>query len=65
MGYKKTALYCEGIFKNGYKKMFVSRGIGTSHFPIRLFRQPEVVVFHFNAAKDTEINNFEAREDVR
>ncbi|MEW6417427.1 MAG: metallophosphoesterase [Nitrospirota bacterium] len=49
MGYKKTALYCEGIFKNGDKKMFVSRGIGTSHFPIRLFRQPEIVVLHFNA----------------
>jgi predicted MPP superfamily phosphohydrolase len=49
MGYKKTALYCQGIFKNGHKKMFVSRGIGTSHFPIRILRRPEIVVLHFNA----------------
>lgn len=48
MGYEKTASYCQGIFKNGHKKMFVSRGIGTSHFPIRIFRKPEIVVFHFD-----------------
>ena len=47
MGYEKTASYCQGIFKKGHKKMFVSRGIGTSHFPIRIFRKPEVVVLHF------------------
>jgi len=47
MGYTKNARYNEGYFQNGGKKMYVSRGIGTSHVPIRLFRRPEVVVFHF------------------
>jgi predicted MPP superfamily phosphohydrolase len=47
MGYKKNALYSQGLFEKMGNRMFVSRGIGTSHVPIRLFRQPEVVVFHF------------------
>lgn len=45
--YEKNVLYSEGLFKKGHRKMFVSRGIGTSHFPMRLFRRPEVVVLHF------------------
>lgn len=49
MGYKKNALYSQGLFEKKQKKMFVSRGIGTSHVPIRLFRPPEIVVFHFNS----------------
>ena len=47
LGYKKNALYNQGLFEQGGKKLFVSRGIGTSHMPLRLFRPPEVVVFHF------------------
>lgn len=47
LGYKKNALYNQGLFEKGLKKLFVSRGIGTSHMPLRLFRPPEVVVFHF------------------
>jgi predicted MPP superfamily phosphohydrolase len=47
VGYKKNALYSQGLFKRGNRKMFVSRGIGTSHVPIRLFRRPEIVVLHF------------------
>jgi hypothetical protein len=47
MGYKKNALYNYGFFEEGQKKMFVSRGIGTSHIPIRIFSPPEVVVLHF------------------
>jgi predicted MPP superfamily phosphohydrolase len=47
IGYKKNALYSQGLFERGGNRMFVSRGIGTSHLPIRLFRQPEVVVLHF------------------
>jgi predicted MPP superfamily phosphohydrolase len=47
LGYEKTARYMQGLFESGRKKMFVSRGIGTSHFPIRLGSSPEVVVLHF------------------
>ena len=47
LGYKKNALYSQGLFEKRMKKMFVSRGIGTSHVPVRLFRKPEVVVLHF------------------
>ena len=47
LGYEKSARYGQGLFENGRRKMFVSRGIGTSHIPIRLFRRPEVVVLHF------------------
>jgi predicted MPP superfamily phosphohydrolase len=47
LGYKKNALYNQGLFEKGRKSMYVSRGIGTSHLPFRLFRTPEVVVFHF------------------
>jgi predicted MPP superfamily phosphohydrolase len=48
LGYKKNAYYNQGLFEKGQKKMFVSRGIGTSHLPIRLFTPPEVVIFHFS-----------------
>jgi uncharacterized protein len=48
-GYEKNASYSQGYFKNGNAKMYVSRGIGTSHIPIRLFRKPEIVVLHFSA----------------
>lgn len=47
LGYEKCAKYREGFFKKGLKKMFVSRGIGTSHFSVRIFKRPEVVVLHF------------------
>jgi predicted MPP superfamily phosphohydrolase len=47
LGYKKNALYNQGLFEKGLKKLFVSSGVGTSHLSFRLFRPPEVVVFHF------------------
>ncbi len=47
LDYKKNAFYSQGLFERGQNKMFVSRGIGTSHIPIRLLRKPEVVVLHF------------------
>ena len=45
--YEKNAKYSQGLFKKGNTSMYVSRGIGTSHIPFRLFRRPEVVVVHF------------------
>jgi predicted MPP superfamily phosphohydrolase len=47
LGYEKNKKYNQGFFRQGQKKMYVSRGIGTSHVPIRLFRRPELVVLHF------------------
>lgn len=47
LGYEKNARYNQGYFQEGNKTMYVSRGIGTSHLPIRILRRPEVVVLHF------------------
>jgi len=47
LGYKKNVKYNHGLFKDGNKLMYVSRGVGTSHIPFRLFCRPEVVVIHF------------------
>lgn len=47
LGYEKNARYNQGLYEKGRKKMFVSRGIGTSHVPVRIGRRPEVVVLHF------------------
>ncbi len=47
LGHEKNARYSQGLFEVRQKKMFVSRGIGTSHLPIRIFRRPEVVILHF------------------
>ena len=47
IGYEKNAEYSQGLFRRGNKQMFVSRGIGWSHIPIRIFRKPEVSVLHF------------------
>lgn len=46
-GYEKNLLFNQGYFSEGKKQMYVNRGIGTSHVPIRLFRRPEIVVVHF------------------
>jgi len=47
LGWEKNACYSRGLFEQNRKKMFVSRGIGTSHFPIRILRRPEITVLHF------------------
>jgi predicted MPP superfamily phosphohydrolase len=47
LGYEKSALYNQGLFQEGQKRMYVSRGIGTSHFPIRILCPPELTVLHF------------------
>lgn len=46
-GYEKNVRYNYGLFQNGNKTMYVTRGIGTSHFRFRLFCPPEIVVFRF------------------
>lgn len=45
--YEKNARYNYGFFHNGRKSMYVSKGIGTSHFSFRFCRPPELVVLHF------------------
>lgn len=47
VGYEKNAKYNYGRFRDTSKTMFVSKGIGTSRLPIRLFQRPEIVVLHF------------------
>lgn len=47
LGYEKNIRYNQGMFRRQDNVMYVSRGIGTSHVPLRLFRPPEVVVLHF------------------
>jgi predicted MPP superfamily phosphohydrolase len=47
MGYTKNARYNQGWFRQDRKQMYVSRGIGTSHWPFRLLRRPEIVVLQF------------------
>ena len=52
LGYEKNAKYEQGWFEKGKKKMYVNRGLGTSHFPIRVMRPPEITVFHFQPAEN-------------
>jgi uncharacterized protein len=47
VGYKKNTSYNQGLFERNGNKLFVSRGIGTSHIPFRILRRPEVTVLHF------------------
>lgn len=47
IGYVKNAEYNQGLFRRGKNTLYVSRGIGTSHVPIRIDRRPELVVLHF------------------
>ncbi len=46
-GYEKNVKYNYGLFQSKNKTMYVTRGIGTSHFRFRLFCPPEVAVIQF------------------
>lgn len=35
--------YTEGVYEKGKTKLHVSRGLGNSRFPFRLFNQPEII----------------------
>ena len=47
LGYEKNVRYNAGLFERGGQKLFVSRGIGTSHIPLRMFRRPVIAILSF------------------
>jgi predicted MPP superfamily phosphohydrolase len=48
LGYEKNARYNHGWFAKGKNKLYVTRGVGTSHLPLRFLCPPEVVVLTFD-----------------
>ncbi len=48
LGYEKNVKYNYGLYSQGNKTMYVTRGTGISHFRFRLFRPPEIAVFRFS-----------------
>ncbi len=46
-GYQKNVQYNYGLFQNKDNTLYVTRGIGTSHFKFRLFCPPEIAVIEF------------------
>lgn len=47
LGYRKNEKFNYGLFRHGSNQMFVSRGLGTSHFRFRFLTPPEIVVLQF------------------
>ena len=45
-GYEKNVKYNQGICTENKKIWYVTRGIGMSHVPLRIFRRPEINVMH-------------------
>ena len=39
--------FSEGVHERGDTKMIISRGLGNSEFPLRLFNRPEIIVIDF------------------
>ena len=42
--------YTTGIYESNNTKMVVSRGLGNSQFPLRVFNNPEIVVVDIKKA---------------
>ncbi len=47
-GQGKFPKYTSGVHTCGKTKMIISRGLGNSEFPLRLFNRPEIVVIEIN-----------------
>ncbi|MDE6441924.1 MAG: metallophosphoesterase [Clostridia bacterium] len=47
-GQGKFPKYTSGLHQSGKTKMIISRGLGNSEFPLRLFNRPEIVVIDIN-----------------
>jgi len=45
-----SAPFAEGEYDVGGRRLYVTRGVGTSMLPLRAFCRPEIVVFHVEAA---------------
>ena len=45
-----SAPFAEGAYDVGGRRLYVTRGVGTSMLPLRAFCRPEIVVFHVRAA---------------
>lgn len=47
-GQGKFPKYTSGIHEKGKTRMIISRGLGNSEFPLRLFNRPELVIIEIN-----------------
>jgi len=44
----RPARYKEGLYRRGNRMLYVNRGVGTRHLPLRLGERPEITVFSFS-----------------
>lgn len=47
-GQGKFPKYTAGVHEKGKSKMIISRGLGNSEFPLRLFNRPEIISIEIN-----------------
>ena len=47
-GQGKFPKYTAGLHEKGGTKMIISRGLGNSEFPLRLFNRPEIIIIEIN-----------------
>jgi len=48
--YAHRSPYVAGLYNLDGTRLYVTRGVGTNLFPLRLFCRPEIAVFHFRGA---------------